>query len=121
VLPHRPVIGLLLVLGLQLAGCREKQGSPARPARVPREAFWLAGPDGGVFVAVQKRPQDPPPLYQVRIFYPYGEPWYEGPLTVEPTERADVDLSDPRIFVGWDGERLLLSDGRALRPTRRRP
>ena len=120
-LRHQPAASLLLIPALLLAACHEKQQSAFRPPQVPREAFWLGGPDGGVFVVVQKRPQDPRPLYQGRIFYPHGEPWYEGPLALEPSDRPDVDLRDSKVFVGWDGERLLLSDGRSLRAIGRHP
>lgn len=52
----------------------------------------------------------------VRIFRQNGSLWYEGRLTLTPDSGPPVDLRDRDQLVGWDGEALLLKDGRALRP-----
>ena len=39
-------------------GCVELSGELARPVGLPAGAFWLGGPDGGVFVWL-KRQDDP--------------------------------------------------------------
>lgn len=87
---------------------------PNKPAGVPAEAFWVGGPDGGVFVRLE-RTKGRPGTYAAKIFHPYGEVWYAGPLVAAPPDAsADIDPSQHDQFAGWDGERLLLGDGRWL-------
>lgn len=88
---------------------------PRRPAGVPAAAFWVGGPDGGVFVLLEPT-NDRRGTFAARIFHPDGAVWYAGPLV--PAARdgaaADIDPGQHDQFAGWDGERLLLVDGRSL-------
>lgn len=115
----RSLFGLLLLLIVTVATCKNYSKEPERPASVPQEAFWLGGPDGGVFVVIQRSPKDPSHMYQASIFYPHGEIWYAGPLIAEGNDQLPVDIENREIFIGWDGETLILSGGRSLRPPRK--
>ena len=112
------MLSLLVLLGLSIVTYQGYSTEPERHASVPKEAFWLGGTDGGVFVLINKNVKDPLPIYQGTIFYPQGEIWYQGPLIVEPHDQPNIDLKNRDIFTGWDGEALLLSDGRSLRVKR---
>jgi len=91
---------------------------PKKPARVPAQAVWVGGPDGGVFVILE-RTKDRRGTFTAKIFYDDGQLWYAGLLAPAPRDgAADIDPDQHDQFVGWDGERLLLSDGRSLEPVK---
>ena len=100
---------------------RSADRGPERPAGVPAGAVWVGGSAGGVFVLVTRATGDSARPYRGQVFHENGEIWYEGALVLEPAEGPSVDLTDARSFTGWDGEKLLLADGRALRPVGRAP
>jgi len=112
----------LLVLTVCATACpaREREGEPYQPSRplaVPKAALWVGGPDGGVWVLLEKNAEDPPGRYRGAIFHEGGLVWYEGALVVDPPDRPDVDLTTRTLFGGWDGDELHLNDGRTLRAT----
>ncbi len=94
-----------------------EEGSPRRPARVPAQAFWVGGPDGGVFLVLE-RSNARKGTFAAKIYHPDGELWYAGSLVLKPPGTS-VDPSQHGQFVGWDGERLLMNDGRWLEPVRK--
>jgi hypothetical protein len=89
---------------------------PTRPASVPAEAFWVGGLDGGVFVLIE-RTSDGRGRFAGKIYHPDGELWYAGPLVPAPRD-ASIDPTQHDQFAGWDGQRLLMSDGRWLESVR---
>jgi hypothetical protein len=105
-----------LCFAVVLLGCQKEVHPPQRPPAVPEKAFWLGGPDGGVFVLLQKRATDPPPIYRARIYEDSsGALLYEGQLTMVPSDKPDVDTRNAVLFSFWDGQRLHLEDGRELK------
>lgn len=102
-------------------GCSEKADSAAnrspedRPASVDKEAVWVGGADGGVYVLVTKLAGAAPDTYQARIYHANGDPWYQGALVLNPQGSKPLDLQDSKQYSGWDGDTLHLSDGRYLK------
>lgn len=107
---------LLLCLGCVAGGTGQAPGGPPRPAGVPGEAFWSGGADGGVFILLERRAQDPPHVYRARIYYDHsGDLWYDGRLALEPADGPAIETGRPDLFGGWDGESLYLKAGGALK------
>jgi hypothetical protein len=110
-----------LTLGLAIASCQKGTDPPPRPAGVPETAFWVGGADGGVFVLLEKEPQEPAHVYRARVYHDHsGELWYSGNLAMVPQDRPSVDVSNPNLFSGWDGDNLHLTDGRRLAVVRQK-
>lgn len=109
---------LILFVVLLSAACRGEPriDSPPRPSGVPPRAHWLGRPDGGAWVALLSKPADSGRRAMARIYRQDGSVWYAGTLTLSPDSGPPVDLRDPETVAGWDGEALLLRDGRVLRP-----
>ena len=98
---------------LLLVACSSAPGSPARPAGVPASAMWIGGVDGGVFAELE--PTGTPGIYRARVFADgTGTVLYSGSLRLDPPGGSPPDVADSGVFVGWDGTRLLLADGRSL-------
>jgi hypothetical protein len=112
--PFFTMLTKAVLVFLAAVACSGSPDGPSHPSGVPEGAFWLGGSDGGAFVALE--PAAPARRFDARIYHENGELWYAGPLVLEPEEGASVDPVDRNSFAGWDGERLLLTDGRALRP-----
>ena len=106
----------VLLLILITSACTSHSNEPQHPPSVPKEAFWLGGSDGGAFVLIHKDPRDPPNIYQAQIFYHHGENWYSGPLAASKKDQESLSITNRNIFLGWDGEALILTNGRELRP-----
>lgn len=109
----------LLGFSLLIAGCDSSEPraveAPPRPAGVPENAKWVGGIDGGVFAVVEKREGVKPDLYYYgEIYFSSGELWYKGALALEPST-SSFDPARSNLFSGWDGDALLLTDGRVLR------
>jgi hypothetical protein len=109
------VLFALFTLTLLVGGCRSRQGGVAKPAGVPADAFRVGGADGGVYVELKKVASDPADSYQGTIFEERtGIVWYRGKLKLLPNGNATIDVKDADLFSGWDGDALLLKDGRKL-------
>jgi hypothetical protein len=77
--------------------------------------MWIGGVDGGVFLRLEKRPDDPSATYRARVYADSsGDLIFEGVLTMIPGNHSQIDIDDPRTFSGWDGESLYLADGARL-------
>ena len=72
----------------------------------------MGGYDGGVFVLLSPAKPNRPTVYSVRIFHEDGDVWYQGPLELD--RGPPLDVNDRGQFSAWDGDALLLRDGRVL-------
>jgi hypothetical protein len=110
----------LLILSLA-NGCSNKNESvmsrspEEMPANVPKDAVWVGGADGGVYVSVTKPVDTAPDIYRAHIFHENGESWYQGEIVLTPQGSKPLILHDENQFSGWDGDTLYLSDGRYLK------
>lgn len=90
---------------------------PRRPGNVPANAFWVGGPDGGVFIHLQRSPEtkQQPRVYDAQIYNDgSGDLWYSGKLVLTGNLHPEPNIAEPETFLGWDGERLHLADGRTM-------
>ena len=112
---HQQRTRLVLLGAVMLAwGCVQPAPEPARPAGLPAEAFWLGGPDGGVFVWLKRQDDPASTSYTGAVYHPDGSVWYEGRFILAPAGGRPVDPANRKQFAGWDGTQILLQDGRAL-------
>jgi hypothetical protein len=106
---------LLLFVGLLAAlGCRESVGQPSRPANVPAAAFWLGGPDGGVFVLLNK-PKTGKTLVKTctgTIYTGLGYVVFSGTFDLSPADSAPLDIADTDQFDFWGGTELVVKGGK---------
>jgi hypothetical protein len=110
-------VGLVALLSLLLIACSQVGNSPPRPANVPADAIWIGGPDGGVFAKLSPRPDASPGEVAAQIFsQTTGESIFRGRLRIQPVDSPLPGLNDPEVFTAWDGEKLLMTDGRTLVP-----
>lgn len=86
----------------------------ARPKEVPESAIWVGGADGGGFI--ECKPHDKYPyIYLCEIYNDStGEIEASSAFAVAEPEESEVDLSNTDLISGWDGDSILLSDGRRL-------
>jgi|HubBroStandDraft_1064217.scaffolds.fasta_scaffold411517_1 hypothetical protein len=113
---QRVIICLVAAIVYQsLAGAQ-----PLAPLSVPKDAFWVGGPDGGVFATIT--PGDASRQFRAEIYSETGALLYSGPLYLDKGGPTLKTPNDPNLYNGWDGEEMLLSDGRKLRvPRHTRP
>lgn len=96
--------------------CLSVSCQPARPASVPNDAMWIGGIDGGAWVLLRKQTNQADYVYYAEIYGDQaGDPWYIGRLEVIPHSNPDIPLDDPEAYGVWDGDNLLLNDGRLMR------
>jgi hypothetical protein len=108
------VIVFALVAVTSVYACGPRDAESSRPANLPADAFWVGGPDGGVYVRVQRAAGTDPRLYSGAVYHPDGAMWYEGEFLLEPAAARPVEPSDSAAFLGWDGTQLLLEGSRSL-------
>jgi len=110
-------LGLVLASMFSLASCTQGQSVHPRPDSVPKLAFWVGGEDGGVFVLVREA-AGKTDTYQMSIYNDRtGKALYDGLAKLSP-RGGSINIRDPKLFSGWDGEKMLLTDGRSLEPVR---
>lgn len=83
-------------------------------SKVPANAVWIGGADGGVHAVIKHKKETNPNIYYVEIYYPSGELWYKGNLKLQPSSSKPLNLKQGDLFSGWDGKNLYLVDGRML-------
>lgn len=111
-----PLIAIVFVFMLS---CTFRTADPPRPKGVPPEAVWVGGPDGGVFLIVREA-TGAPDTYLLTVYHDRtGEVWYNGPAAVQPPGKGKLEPARAETFSGWDGEKLILTDGRVLQPAKR--
>jgi hypothetical protein len=99
-------------------GCTYTPSEPERPSKVPKQALWVGGADGGVFVQIRDVPESDR-IYRMAIYNGRtGEVLYSGLAELRPSSASRVKVSDPGSYSGWDGEKLILSDQRTLAPVK---
>jgi hypothetical protein len=108
---------VVLILTLLLLAC-EAQNSPTKspplPNGVPKEAMWIGGVDGGVFVVLTKAPE--PRTFLAEVYFDQsGELWYKGRLQLESENQSEFDYTNAAAYTAWDGDTLYLTDGRELK------
>lgn len=105
------VVPVLVLVAFAGSACRESR--PIRPLKVPQEAVWIGGADGGVFVRLRTVPESHTVHADVYTDYT-GDILYSGPLAMDPVGGSWPALNDASIYSFWDGENLYLKDGRRL-------
>lgn len=113
---------IVAFLALLCANCSSAKNPPSRPPKVPADAFWVGGPDGGAFIRLQKSnvPAPQAGTYDAWIYNDQsGDLWYSGKLFLSGSRKLEPQITRPEAFEGWDGERLHLSDGRTMEKTNR--
>lgn len=109
------VLPLVVAAGVAaMLGCSRLPCGTARPAGVPAQAFWLGGPDDGVFVQLNPHDGAAATSYSGSIYHSDGSIWYAGKFVLKPAGSRPIDPFDRAQFAGWDGTRILLQDGRSL-------
>ncbi|MDD5034877.1 MAG: hypothetical protein PHE55_08980 [Methylococcaceae bacterium] len=117
---RRNPLPLMLAIILALV-CLNLSAEPVRPEGVPKDAFWLGGPDDGVFVVLKRSDGPGSTSYHGAVYHPYGAIWYQGPFVLNPPGGRPVDMANQGQFAGWDGTQILLEDGRSLVAKRGKP
>ena len=100
-----------------IAGCNieMKTEVPKRPSNVPESAIWVGGPDGGFFVFVKKHNDADTRIYLAKVYYSSGDIAYNGLMRLYPDGSSEFDVEKKESYVGWDGDKLYLSNNRHLR------
>ncbi|MCP4338821.1 MAG: hypothetical protein GY799_08010 [Desulfobulbaceae bacterium] len=105
-----------IIVTILLASCSSENYEPTRPVPVPNEAMWIGGIDGGAWVLLRKQENQPDHIYYAEVYGDQvGDPWYIGRLEVIPHSKPNVPLDNPEAYGVWDGDSLLLEDGRSMR------
>jgi hypothetical protein len=86
---------------------------------VPAKAIWAGGVDGGDFILLS--PAKAAGTYSAKIYNDHsGDLDFTGDLRLTAPSEAPIDVNDPKIYSGWDGQTLHLRDGRSLTPVAKR-
>jgi hypothetical protein len=89
--------------------------APKRPARVPSQALWVGGADGGVFLVVSPVAASQSGLYDVQVYSDYdGSPLHRGRMRLQPTKRGPFAADQASSYSSWNGDVVHLADGRQL-------
>lgn len=107
------ISAVFLLLAVNLASVIAA-GDLNRPKNVPTTAIWVGGPDGGVWIVLRRSDKDPPGTYRAKVYYQSGDLEYQGPLVLRPNTSKPFTLN-PAEFEGWDGDEILLGNGRSLK------
>jgi hypothetical protein len=106
----------IVTLLFSMLACSQASSPPGRPDGVPSNAMWIGGVDGGAWVVVSKPADQPPHVYYGEIYGDQaGDKWYVGRLALHPPNDPVLNMNDPETFGMWDGDNLLLNDGRVLK------
>jgi hypothetical protein len=110
------LMSVLIALAVTgMLGCRARSNPPPRPSTVPAAALWIGGEEGGVFALVEELTAAGRSDFHVRVWTETeGELLFDGTMSVVPPGGQPLRLSDPQQYDAWDGEALLLADGRRL-------
>jgi len=107
---------LSLLLIATILSCSSSEENFPRPNSIPQEAMWIGGIDGGAWVLLSKDDTQPKHIYNAEIYGDQaGDLWYSGRLQLDPKEGESFDIKNPDNFGVWDGDNLLLQDGRTLK------
>lgn len=107
---------MFAVLAFAILTCSMRP-DPKRPAGVPENAIWIGGPDGGVFAVVTATSRHE--VFHLAVYHDStGDILYRGPARLEPDKGPAPNVADPNTFSGWDGSKMILSDGRTLVPVK---
>lgn len=101
----------LLLLTISACTVERISSEPPRPESVPKEALWVGGPDGGAFLTVNPSGKN---RYAVQVFSESGDRLFRGTMTLDRDVEKPFAYADVNAYSAWDGQRVLLVDGRSL-------
>jgi hypothetical protein len=107
-----------IALIIMLLGCdrvEDVSAIPEKPETIPEESIWVGGLDGGVFVSIQEASDTNRNEYSGEIYYVSGDLAYKGLFDLQPEDSGGFDQANPKVYEGWDGDTLYLSNGRQLK------
>jgi len=110
-------ISVLLIISL-LSGCNNSDNDSKvqiRPDTIPKNALWVGGHDGGVYVVIEKNISDKSTIYRAKIFHANGDLDYKGKLSINSSMSSSFEYKNVYSYLGWDGDTLYLTDGHELK------
>lgn len=82
---------------------------------MPENTVYVGGEDGGSFLAVDET--NVTGTYRVRVFDDQdAELTFDEQCVLLPADSPILDLADPELYCGFDGDVVLLADGRLMCP-----
>jgi hypothetical protein len=89
-----------------------------RPSRVPANAVWSGGPDGGRYYLMSPARADG--TYPLKVYNDWtGDIEFSGLVRLDKPSSSPIRVNDAKTFDVWDGSKLHLSDGRILSRVRK--
>ncbi|MBU2869699.1 hypothetical protein [Colwellia sp. E2M01] len=109
------IIFFIFIIGFYIFNNTEIESEiPPRPESIPKSSLWVGGPDGGVYVVLDKKNNENGAVYNAKIFHSEGSISYIGKLIINTSKNPSFDFNDTSFYTGWDGDTLYLKDGRSL-------
>ncbi len=88
---------------------------PERPSKVPAQAFWIGGIDGGHYISINPN-SSYSDAFNVSVYTDYsGDIDFDGILQYQGEDDISNRWPDHTFFRYWDGELLHLSNGKAMK------
>lgn len=109
------VLILALILTFLYKNAEFSSELPPKPNNIPKHSLWIGGPDGGVYVLIEKNNQSSPGTYNATIHYSEGSISYKGELIINTDKEHLFNYKDIKSYSAWDGDTLYLQDGRFLK------
>lgn len=109
------ILSVVLALTFLYKNTEFSSELPPKPNNIPKLSLWVGGPDGGVYVLIEKSSQSALNTYNATIHYSEGSISYKGRLIINTDKEPLFDYKDANSYSAWDGDTLYLQDGRFLK------
>lgn len=106
------VLTILIIGGIAIwFSTLERWEPPVRPGKVPQDAIWAGGPDGGCFFLLQSQFSD---TSRFAIYFDYGgDLWYDGYFYCDKKDFEQIAELDWRELITWyNGVYVFMKDPR---------
>lgn len=99
-----------IIFVFAITACSEK---PTTTLNGPEGSWWTGGADGGVFVMIKDDDNDTDNIYLGTIYYEHDKSiWYQGKFKY--SKKTTFNYKNKKLYDGWDGEKLFLTDSSYL-------
>lgn len=114
---HR--INWILFVGIvAIMGCRSNW--PQRPTKVPENAIWAGGPDGGAWISCKLATKEPFIEYDCQIYDENGTLCADGAYILATINKTPItgiaNFRSINSFNAYDGENIYITSKKMLTP-----